>query len=162
MGFFITRYKGFGGTFKTVVLFLILKSLGRGSGDTSLKKMSHFVLFFTKIRSQLSIKNTPRNLKDQTALFFKGGRGRGCFSIINVFPPFQSCMLWRCINKIVRLSCISQFRTETCHWVILGREPEIPRADDTQRARPDSATSQQVSQAHLRSTNPSNTGTWGL
>ena len=82
----------------------------------------------------------------QTIKLLAGGGGGGeGIPAFNVFPPLHSCTLWRCICETGRISGVTQLRTEKRPWVILGSEPEIPRADDTQRIGPDSASSQQAS-----------------
>jgi hypothetical protein len=80
MEFFITRHKGFRVAPLKLWFSSILKHLGRCSGDTSLglSKNESFCSLFNNIRSQLSVKNTPRKLKDRRYISSKGGRGRGC------------------------------------------------------------------------------------
>lgn len=154
VGLLIPRQEGFGGAFKTVALFSVLKSKDRSFGHGTHESLGSL---FPKIRSWLPINSTPRKLKKQQHFSSKGewgqAQGRGV-PAFNVFPPHHSCTLWRCICEIARISGVTQLRTETRPWVIWGSEPEIPRADDTQHIGPDSASSQQASEDHLRPINP--------
>lgn len=145
--------------------FWIVFGVGAVSRDREFgriqKGKQRLVSLLTVGQWQTSWWKVPKEAKRLTPPVF-GQRGQNVssqpvFSQLGCSRVFLSCVCYQ-----VRVSGIFQFRTETCWHVILGREPEVPGADDTRGLGPDSAASQRGTPDHLRSINYSNAGTRSL